>query len=54
MLKLALQLQQASTYAYTGRTIPPNESPLPIPGSAGATQAYSEAQYLATLDIRKA
>lgn len=54
MLKLAFQLQQASTYAYTGRTIPPNESPLPIPGSAGATQAYSEAQYLATLDIRKA
>ena len=53
MLKLALQLQQASTYAYTGRTIPPNESPLPILGSAGATQAYSEAQYLATLDIRK-
>lgn len=54
MLKLAFQLQQTSTYAYTGRTIPPNESPLPILGSAGATQAYSEAQYLATLDIRKA
>lgn len=54
MLKLALQLQQTSTYAYTGRTIPPNESPLPILGSAGATQAYSEAQYLATLAMRKA
>ncbi len=54
MLKLAHQLQQTSSYAYTGRTIPPNASPLPIPGSAGAIQAYSEAQYLATLSIRKA
>lgn len=53
MLKLAFQLQQTSTYAYTGRVIPPNESALPTLGSAGATQAYSEAQYLATLDMRK-
>ncbi|HLI04992.1 MAG TPA: protein kinase [Ktedonobacteraceae bacterium] len=54
MLKLADQLQQASNYAYTGRVIPPNASPQPTLGSAGALQAYAEAQYLATLDIRKA
>jgi eukaryotic-like serine/threonine-protein kinase len=54
MLKLADQLQQTSSYAYTGRIIPPNASPQPTLGSAGAIQAYAEAQYLATLDIRKA
>jgi serine/threonine protein kinase len=53
MLKLAYQLQQTSNYSYTGRTIPPNVSPLPTLGSAGATQAYTESQYLATLEMRK-
>lgn len=49
----ALQLKQLTQYAFTGRTIAPNDSPLPILGSAGATQAYAECQYLATLDMQK-
>ena len=53
MLSSALQLQQLAQDAYTGRTIPPNQSPQPIPGSAGAYQAFTEAQYMATLDVEK-
>ena len=53
ILNAALQLKQVTQYAFTGRTIPPNDSPLPSLGSAGATQAYAECQYLATLDIQK-
>lgn len=53
ILNAALQLKQVTQYAYTGKTIPPNDSPLPILGSAGATQAYAECQYLATLDMQK-
>ena len=53
MLSPALQLQQFAQDAYTGRTIPPNQSPQPIRGSAGAYQALTEAQYMATLDVQK-
>src|SRR5439155_24272641 len=49
----ALQLKQLAQDAYTGRTIPPNQGPLPISGSAGAYQGYVECQYMATLDIKK-
>lgn len=48
-----LQLQQITADAYTGRTIPPHQGPQPILGSAGAYQAYVEAQYLAALDLQK-
>ncbi len=51
--EIALQLKKLAADAYVGRTIPPNEGPQPIPGSAGANQAYVECQYMATLDIRK-
>lgn len=50
---VALELNQLAQNAYTGRTIPPNQGPLPIVGSAGAYQAYVECQYMATLDIKK-
>ncbi len=49
----ALQLQQTTADAYTGRTIPPGQGPQPGLGSAGAYQAYVEAQYMATLDLQK-
>ncbi|HCI80646.1 MAG TPA: hypothetical protein DHW02_13250 [Ktedonobacter sp.] len=52
MLDAALHVQQLIADSYRGRTIPPNVSPLPIAGSAGAYQAYIECEYLATLDIR--
>lgn len=52
LLDAALHVQQLVADAYTGRIIPPNASPLPIAGSAGAYQAYVECEYLATLDIR--
>jgi hypothetical protein len=52
MINVALQLKQLVQDAYTGRVVPPNDSPLPILGSAGATQAYAECQYLAALDMR--
>lgn len=48
------QLKQISVDSFTGRTIPPNASPQPVPGSAGAQQAYTEAQYMATLDLQPA
>ena len=53
IISAALQLKQLAQDAYTGHTIPPNQGPLPILGSAGAYQAYVECQYLATLDIKK-
>ena len=53
LLNDALLLKKASDDSYTGRTIPPNESPLPILGSAGAYQAYTECQYMATLNVIK-
>jgi len=53
LLSAALQLKQLAADAYTGRTIPPNDGPQPVLGSAGVNQAYIEAQYMATLDLRK-
>ena len=53
LLSDALQVRQIASDAYTGRTVPPNDGPRPILGSAGAYQAYLECQYLATLDIKK-
>ncbi len=52
ILSTVLQLKQAAADSYTGRTIPPNTAPQPTLGSAGASQAYTEAQYLATLAIQ--
>jgi serine/threonine protein kinase len=49
---IALHLKRVSADSYTGHVIPPNSSPQPIPGSAGALQAYTEAQYMATMDIQ--
>ncbi|GAC1397617.1 MAG: hypothetical protein NVSMB49_03740 [Ktedonobacteraceae bacterium] len=49
----ALQVKQLAADSYTGRTVPPNDGPRPILGSAGAYQAYLECQYLATMDIKK-
>lgn len=54
ILNSSLQLKQAATDCYTGRTIPPNTAPQPTLGSAGASQAYTEAQYMATLDLTQA
>ncbi len=50
----ALQLKQVAADSFTGRTIPPNASPQPTAGSAGAQQAYTEAQYMATLFLQPA
>jgi serine/threonine protein kinase len=49
---VALQIKQAAADSYTGRTIPPATAPQPEVGSAGAVQAYNEAQYLAALDLQ--
>ena len=49
----ALQVQQLASDSYTGRTLPPNDGPRPILGSAGGYIAYLECQYLATLDVKK-
>lgn len=53
MINVALQLKQDATYSYTGRTVPPDTSPTSKPGSGGAQQAYTEAQYMAALDLNK-
>ncbi len=53
IISVALQLKQAAADSYTGRTIPPNEGPQPVLGSAGAAQAYTECQYMATLTLKK-
>ena len=50
----AQQLQSLANNAYTGRTIPPQQSPQPTPGSAGAYQAYVETQYMASIELQKA
>jgi serine/threonine protein kinase len=52
IISAALQIKQLAADSYTGHTIPPNASPLPIAGSAGAAQAYTECQYMATLELR--
>ncbi|GHO52697.1 serine/threonine protein kinase [Ktedonobacter robiniae] len=52
-LSIALQLKQVAADSYTGRTIPPNQSPLPLLGSAGANQAYIECQYMAAIGLQK-
>jgi serine/threonine protein kinase len=51
IVSTALQLKHAAADSYTGRTIPPNTAAQSVLGSAGATQAYTEAQYMATLDL---
>ncbi|HTI15017.1 MAG TPA: protein kinase [Dictyobacter sp.] len=52
IVNTALQLSQTAADAYTGRTIPPNNSPQPVIGSAGALQCYTEVQYLAELNVQ--
>jgi serine/threonine protein kinase len=52
IIGVALQLKNTAADSYVGRTIPPNPAPLPTLGSAGAAQAYTEAQYLAMLDVK--
>ncbi|GCE11391.1 serine/threonine-protein kinase [Tengunoibacter tsumagoiensis] len=52
IIQTALQQKQTVADSYTGHTIPPNEGPLPILGSAGANQAYTEGHYLATIDLQ--
>lgn len=52
IIDVALQLKNTAADSYVGRTIPPNPAPLPALGSAGAAQAYTEAQYLAMLDVK--
>ncbi len=52
IIDVALQLKNTAADSYVGRTIPPNPAPLPTLGSAGAAQAYTEAQYLAMLDVK--
>lgn len=52
IVNVALQLKQVAAYSYTGRTIPPNADPQPTLGSAGAYQAYVEAQYMASLEVK--
>ncbi len=53
LVRVALLLKSTAADAYTGRTIPPNQGPQPTLGSAGAYQAYIEAQYMAELEIKK-
>ena len=53
-INATLQLKNLASDAYTGHTIPPNPGPLPILGSAGAYQAYVEAQYMAAFTIAPA
>jgi len=53
IIGVALQLKKAAADSYTGRTIPPNNGPQPVLGSAGAYQAYIECQYMATLNLQK-
>jgi serine/threonine protein kinase len=51
---IALQLKQEAANSYTGRVIPPDSSPRPTLGSAGAYQAYTETQYMAALNLKAA
>ncbi|HET8912467.1 MAG TPA: protein kinase [Ktedonobacteraceae bacterium] len=52
ILQIAQELKKLSADTYTGRTIAPNPSPLPILGSAGALQAYNECQDLAAITVK--
>jgi eukaryotic-like serine/threonine-protein kinase len=54
IISTALQLKNITADAYTGLTIPPDPAPKPVVGSAGAYQAYTEAQYMAALDFTPA
>lgn len=54
LISVALQLKNIAVDSYIGRTIPPASAPQPILGSAGAYQAYIEAQYMAALDFTPA
>lgn len=54
VLQIAQELKKMASDTYTGRIIPPNSGPLPILGSAGAIQAYTECQYLATITVKRA
>ncbi|GCF06608.1 serine/threonine protein kinase [Dictyobacter arantiisoli] len=49
---VALHLKQLVSDTYTGHIIPPDTSPKPILGSAGALQVYTEAQYMASLTLQ--
>jgi len=51
IISVALQLKNTAADSYIGRTVPPDPAPKPVLGSAGAYQAYIEAQYLAELDL---
>lgn len=51
---IALQLKNTAVDSYIGRTVPPDPAPKPVLGSAGASQAYIEAQYIAELDFHHA
>ena len=51
---IALQLKNTAVDSYVGRTVPPDPAPKPVLGSAGALQAYIEAQYIAELDFHHA
>ncbi len=51
IISVALQLKNTVADSYIGRTIPPDPAPKPVLGSAGAYQAYIEAQYMAALDL---
>src|SRR6266516_103076 len=52
IIGVALQLKNTAADSYVGHTLPPNPAPLPELRSAGASQAYTEAQYMATLDVK--
>jgi serine/threonine protein kinase len=49
----AQQLQSLANFAYAGRTIPPQQTPQPTLGSAGAYQAYVETQFMASIELQK-
>jgi serine/threonine protein kinase len=49
---IALQLKNTAVDSYVGHTVPPDPAPKPVLGSAGASQAYIEAQYIAELDFQ--
>lgn len=51
IINVALQLKNIAADSYIGHTIPPDPAPKAVLGSAGAYQAYIEAQYLAELDF---
>ena len=52
IVNTAQELRQLSADALNGHIIPPNSSPQPAPGSAGAIQAYTKCQYMTELDLK--